>query len=299
MKWGIAILFLLIACRKPGHKKEPVNEFPLIVHDSNYVPHDSIGPGGAKVVSSFWHSDTGYFRIEGPAVIRNLDETGNDTCQLLRFLQANLSTKDIRLLNTTGLLHTIHITADTVWRMDTLTGDHTVIIQKVNQDSMKLVSLKIDGHKNEWPSVDLMEMYDDSFREFDFKGHRFYYLSAMIMGSHGGSASLIRYNILYDRDRKTIDLFDDFRTHGHLYFGDVDGDDRLDYLDLQNDGGYGLDTINHFRITLWSHNPATGYFVQRKDARGKEYFIEGNSGTDYYVGEAFKVDKLYWPVPMR
>ncbi len=299
MKWGIAILFLLIACRQRVHKKEPAQELPLIVNDSNYVPHDSIGPGGAKVISLVWLEDTGYFRIQGPAVIHSLDETWGDTCRLLRFMQTNLSTKDILLLNSTGLLHTIHITADTVWRMDTLSGDHTLIIQKVNQDSQKLISLSIDGHKSVWPTVDQLELYGDSFREFNFKGHRFYYLNAMIMGSHGGSASLIRYNILYDRDRKTIDLFDDFRTHGHLYFGDVDGDDRLDYLDLQNDGGYGLDTINHFRITLWSHNPVTGYFMQRKDASGKEYFIEGNSGTDYYVGDALLVDKFYWPVTLR
>ena len=228
---------------------------------------------------------------------------------LTDFLSRNLIKKDIVLLNDYSLSHSVFIDKKKKLRLDTLRNKDVTIISRYIFGDKESQIITINGtvvRKYKDAGVDslrhdILTLYESSFLDFRFKGKEFYFISAGIMDCGGGSACLTDMKLLFDVANKSLNEFLNFRIGASSYlFGDIDGDDKLDFLDIQNDGGYGSvsDSLNRYRITFYSCRKS-GIFEQVKDSEKKEYYIEGNSGTDYYVGEQMYIDKYYWPLKLK
>lgn len=251
--------------------------------------------------------DSGYFR--GPLLVPvDYEEKGNSG-MLTDFLSRNLSKKDIVLLNDSSLSHSAFIDKKQKLRLDTLRNKNVTIISRYMFGDKESQTITINGTVvRKYNDVgidslrqDILTLYQSSFLDFRFKGKEFYFISAGIMDCGGGSACLTDIQLLYDVANKSLNEFRNFRIGASSYlFGDIDGDDKLDFLEIDNDGGYGSisDSVNKYRIIISSCNKS-GMFEQVKDSGKKEYYIEGNSGTDYYVGEQMYIDKFYWPVKLK
>lgn len=225
---------------------------------------------------------------------------------LLKFLNSNLSTKDILQLNQKALSHSVFTTQDKNDRVDTLKNDNTTIISKAHfgkKESQIIMINSIVVRNYKWNGVDtlqedILDLDEKSFQSFSFKGKEFYYINAHIMDCSGGSRCLVTYQLIYDIRSKSLSIFSNFRVNDYNLFGDINGDNWLDFLQIENDGGYGMSDTNHFAMNIYS-NSKSGNFEIFKDDKGKEYYINGNTNKDYYVGDSMNIDEFYWPAKFK
>ncbi|MEO8769251.1 MAG: hypothetical protein ABI402_04185 [Ferruginibacter sp.] len=323
MKWFLFFILLIstLSCKDNKQKKQYVEYDSSLI---NLKEEDIYKPGkeipvekeveNSETEDTFPQStvdDTGHYRDSGyftGNVSRMVDyKKYTDTSMMGMFLSKNLDKKNILYLNKYSLSHTVFIDKKKKIRLDTLRNEDVTIISKYKFGDNKSQVILINGvvartckKKPNGDGDDILNLEESSFRRFLFKGKEFYYITAYIMDCVGNSACLPNIYFLFDVKNKKLSEFFTFRVNDAYFFGDVNGDDKLDYLEIVNDGGYGLyeDRLNHYKINLYSCN-ASGKFEQLKDPGNKEYFIEGNSGTDYYVGERMYIDKYYWPVKLK
>lgn len=220
------------------------------------------------------------------------------------FVTKNLSVKDIQEVKEDSVR--LFSRTDSIHEMiyDTLRNKRVRIILSTCYGNKESQVIFVNGkeisryEKSRKEEGDLLSVIENSFRHFKFKGREFYYMQAMPAGRSGGSAALIRYQLFFDVQNKVLSKFLNFRIEEMPLFGNVNGDDRLDFLQIENEGGYGIDSINNFTVKIWSCNKE-GIFEVLKDSTGKEYSLEGNSGSDKYVGQNFNIRKYYWPVKLN
>lgn len=299
MKW---FLFLFVAgsflsCK--NDRKEKPADIPNTIKDTVIAKLNAPNNWPRELDRMLLEDDTGYFKNHSVDTVSSIGQDWFSTGKLNAFLFNNLDTSSIRLLNRTGLAHSCWISPDTTIRIDTLSCNGFVLCQKINMKSNKLLYLKINNHLTDSYTEDLLDYNEGSFRDFIFKGKEYYFFTAMILKSSGGSASAIEYQLIYDKEKRSLNTFDNFRVGGDLLFGDLDGDDRLDFLEVDNDGGMGIDTFNHFKISVYSNNNRSGKFELLKDKSGLPYFIEGNSGGEYFIGDSMNITRSHWPKPLK
>jgi len=305
MKWFLFFLYLtiLLSCNLDENeqqlqdKKQPIKnkaaeQVKVAADDLYWLPIYS-------------EKDSGYFKIGKVKKINTIyyqDSISDDAS----FLSRNLITKEILLKNRETLSHSVSIDHTKMVRLDTLTNGKTTIFSVYKFGEKESQKIIIDGtiaRNYKWNGVDSLQedifnLDGGSFRYFTFKGNEFYYITAGIMDCYGGSACLTEYQLIYDIKQKSLNIFSNFRVaYSHL-LGDIDNDNNLDFLEIENDGGYGVSEINHFSIKIYS-NTKSGNFELLKDKYGKAYFLDGNSGTDYYVGSSFNIEKYSWPVKLK
>lgn len=322
------LLFLLLSCKDEEHK-ENLPEFDStlipdkrkeIVNDlekqnkkrtdsiENKRLRDSINEFELPYYTeddSGYFRDSGYFKGTGPGKINYSEETRNTLLE--SFLSKNLSREDINFLNKCSLSHSVYIDKKKI-RLDTLKNTDATIISVYRFRGPKSQTISINGNvvrkftekENRESTYDILTFHQSSFRRFTFKEKEFYFFTGSRMDCGATSGCLPIIYLLYDVKNKKLKEFCTFRVDEAYFFGDVNGDNQIDYLELENDGGYGspIDRLNHYEIRLYSCNPS-GKFVQQKDTKRNEYFIRGNSGIDFYVGDQMYIDEYYWPVKLK
>jgi|GEM_PF-5196488 len=304
MRWFLFFIFpgALLSCTNGKEKNVPVSstqkDTPLAKREISYndtvhFPYDS-------------YSDSGYFKGYIPETFASLEDA--DHTELFTFISNNFNKKDIRLLDKEALSNSVFLDQKTETRIDTLRNSRATIISIYRFGGKPSQIIKINGAivKNyksntiEFQDQDIFDIWGSSFRDFAYKGKEYYYMKAGIMDCKGGSACAGEYHLIYDPANKILNEFFTFRVNSYYFMGDANGDEKLDYLAIENYGMFPVhpDTPNYFTMRLFSDN-GRGKFVQQKDKSGKQYFIEGNSGTNLYVGDTMRVGKYHWPVKLK
>ncbi len=314
MKWFLFFIFINL-CSCHGNNKE----WPEYDWDTAHwkEPDKQIIPGTTPITKSDtavshndipWSSEnrSGYYKGNPPEKIDYPEPSFTDTVSMLgRFLCKNLDRRDIIFLNKETLYQSSYIDQKKKIWIDTLKNEGVTIISIYKFEEKRSQKIYINGTLvQDYKDVgidtlkqDILSLSGNSFRRFLFHGKEYYYLQAGIADC-GGSGCVASYHLLYDKQNKELNEFFSLRVDQQYFFGDINGDNNLDFLEIYNDAGYGIGNINHFRMTI-SSATKKGMFEQFKDKDGKEYYISGNSGEDYYVGAQMYIDKYYWPVKIK
>jgi hypothetical protein len=298
MKWlSFFILLIFIASCKDGEKKKqavipeeaPANEQPVSYNDTVKMPYKT-------------DYDSGYFKGYIPEKIDELEI--NDSSHLSLFLSRIISKKDIVLLSDETLSHSVMIDHKTNTRYDTLKNKQCTIVSiykfgdSVSQRiTINGVLLKTNVSKeNSIINDDQIDFNGHSFRYFSFKGTVFYYIQAGSFDSFGTSMGNVIYHLIYSIKDNQLNCYETCRM-APMLFGDVNGDDHLDYLDFDNsDFCTTIPYSQNVTIQLYSCDKK-GKFVLQKDAAYKPYFIDGNTGHGFEQ-DSFNVKKYKWPKPL-
>jgi hypothetical protein len=226
------------------------------------------------------------------------DPEFNDTCALFRFVQRNLNRDSIVLFNNAGLEQKTGYSKDSVFYYDTCYAGSTTFIQIINEPERKLVGLKIDGFPVKPLPETPMILASETFRHFRFKSKEFYFIRAGHFKC-GGSICAEALYLIYEKKNRRLNLFSSFRVKDHVFAGDLNGDERLDFLDMANDGMWGPPGgPNNFQINIYSCNEK-GWFVPLTDKNKKAYFLSGNTGADLYLKDTLNIEESHWPVPLK
>ncbi len=246
--------------------------------------------------------DSGYYKGEPPLKLNYLEVP--DTTQLSRFLSKLISKKDIILLDSQTLSHSVYINQKEKVRFDTLRNDRTILTSKYRFNGRESQVIKLNGKVikdyhwdgSESDEEPVLDFYPESFRHFSFKGKEFYYIRARVMDGFSGSIHTLRYHLICTSSGSNLAIFQTCRFE-EMLFGDADGDDKLDYLDFRNfDFCPGVPLSGDVTIELFSCNN-NGVFVFRENAKGVLYSIKGNTGEG--LGQdSFKVILYSWPHPI-
>ncbi|MEO6670355.1 MAG: hypothetical protein ABIN36_12815 [Ferruginibacter sp.] len=316
MKWFLFfILIVLCSCNESKRKwpeydrdtaswKEP-DKHTIIdtAHISETDSDSSLVHDGIP-----WSSENnpGYYRGPSAEKIKYPLEIDKDTISMLgTFLFKNLSTEDIVFLNKETLSQTGFIDTTMKIRIDTLKNKNVTIISIYNFGEKMSQRIYINGSLvRDYKYTDVDALWEDifamngaSFRQFSFHGKEYYFLNAGIADC-GASSCAAYYQLLYDVQNKKLNSFCFFRVDDHYFFGDINADNKLDFLQINNSGfGGGPDGLNSFGMNIYTCDPK-GKFKILKDNKGKDYYIRGNSGSDWYVSDMY-IDEYYWPVKIK
>lgn len=292
MKWlPFFILFAIASCKSPVQEKKE-NIVALEKETETYsieMPFDT-------------ERDSGYFK---GYPYEHLDETEkNDTTMLSSVLSNLISKKDIILLDSQTLSHSVFINRKTQIRFDTLRNDNTLITSEYGFSEKPYQVIKLNNKvikTNIWKETtasqdlneDILDLDGSTFRHFQFKGQEFYYIGASIMDGYSGSLHTVYYHLIYSVKGKEPDIFMTCRFYKML-FGDADNDNYLDYLDFDNgDFCAGVPFSDNVIIKLYSFNKS-GRFVPRMDKNNRLYFIQGRTGNEFKQ-DSLIIEKHYWP----
>jgi hypothetical protein len=227
MKWlPFFVGLFLISCKHAG-KTKPVEQTNKVVQEIGYeMPFKT-------------ETDTGYFKGYPSRNLYSVEET--DSTMLGIFLSKLADKKELVLLDSQTLSHSVFIDQHKKIRYDTLRNKHTLLISEYGfgDNEFQLVKLNskiIQDYKHKETDEDWQDILDyngESFRRFSFKGKKFYYIQASLMDGAGMSAGNVYRHILYDSKLNLLGEFLTCRFTPQL-FGDVNGDDLLDYADFDN-----------------------------------------------------------------
>jgi hypothetical protein len=282
------LLFLLTACKDTTEEKASIKNYVKVTEQINAdYPYRT-------------EEDSGYF--EGYKAIEIDSLVYKEDDHLSRFLSSIITGKELVFKSKTALSHSVFINPQRKLRYDTLKNNEVTFISEYFFGDMEYQKLTINGklfRNYKWNGIDSLQedIYDvnhDSFRYFSYKGKSYYYFNANIMGMLGSSAGNIYYHFVCDSETLKFNLVYSCRF-GKMLIGDADGDEYLDFLHFDNsDFCTTVPFSDNVIIWLYSANKE-GEFVVRKDLKGKEYFIEGNTGAAY-TQDSFNVKKYSWPV---
>ena len=248
-------------------------------------------------------ADTGYFRGYPGEFLNNIEET--DSSQLALFLSNLVSKKDIVLIDSQSLSHTVFIDQQKKIRYDTLRNKKTILVSEYGFGGNEFQKVKLNGktiqsyHYNEpnqnWQ--DIFNYYGRSFRHFSFKGKEFFYIQATIMDVTSTSSGNIVYHFLLDEELNQLATFITCRFSIPL-FGDVNGDDQLDYLDFSNpEFCTTIPSSDNALLQFYSFDNR-GKFVLQKNKKNKPWFIEGKTGEGF-MQDSFIVKDYLWPLKLK
>lgn len=304
MKWlpFLLLLFILLNCGKAGKKHS----------DTGKRQKEALlqKPGSEKInyndtVKFPWHTetDTGFFKGYIPEKIEAMEY--GDTSGLFKFLSGLITKKNILLLDSFTLSHSVLIDHVTGIRIDTLTNDHTSIVSIYNFNNKPSQTITINGVKvRDYKYTNTDDCCEDiylinnySFRHFSFNGKEYYYFSASPMDMFGTSAGNSQFRFIYDLENRKLNYLESCRFH-YMLFGDSNGDNHLDCLDFDNsDFCTTVPFSDSVTIHLYSVD-GKGNLTLQKDKTGIPYFISGRTGVDFRQ-DSFIVKKTYWPVPIK
>lgn len=290
MKYIILLLFLLGSCQDA--RKESVaikNKVKLADQINSDYPYRT-------------EEDSGYFKGYDSYELKELGAM--DDNELSRFFSSILKTKQIILLSNYTLSHSVLIDPQKKLRYDTLKNDKALMISEYYFGDKEYQKITFNGRvirNYRWNGIDslqedIFDVNHESFRYFSFKGKDYLYFNATIMGMGGVSAGNIVYQFLYDINTPSSVQVYSCRFEDILV-GDVDGDEFLDFLHFDNsDFCTTVPSSDNALVWLYSSDEK-GEFKLRKDLKGREYFIEGNTGEGYRQ-DSFIMKKYSWPVPI-
>lgn len=296
MKWFLFLFWtiFLFSCKNKGIEKVSEKLVPPQIRYNDTVQM----PWGLNP-----QHDTGYFKGYIPEKLSYLET--NDSTFLFQFLSNIIDKRDIALLDSETLSNSVFINQNTEIRFDTLKNEQTIILSEFKFSDPEYQKISINGNvikghngtENDILIGDFIDFNCMSFRHFSFKGNEFYYINAGSTYSFGTSMGNVKYHLIYNIRNKRLNCFQTCRF-GYMLFGDVDGDDRLDYLDFDNsDFCPTVPLSGNVRIRFYSCD-SNGNFVLQKDKKGNDYFIDGNTGEN--LGQdSFIVKKHYWPIPLK
>jgi hypothetical protein len=298
MKWLPFLLLItaLFGCKNKNEKQQAAPDNPGAISYNDTVNMPWPGMLGPDV-------DSGYFKGYIPEKIDSLEHA--DKKPLQQFLSGLISKKGIKLLNTETLSHSVLIDRKKQIRMDTLRNGQVTIISRYYFGKKETQTITVNGvelTKYKWDGAgstreEVFDLDEGSFRYFSFKGQPFYYIQARSMYSSGSSMGNICYHFIFDPGKKGLGIFQSCRLY-EMLFGDLNGDDNLDYLDFDNtDFCTTIPLSDSVTIRLYSCDEK-GNFTVQKDRAGKEYFIQGNTGDDLSQ-DSFIVKRYHWPVPLK
>lgn len=277
MKW---FLFLLIAIASCKQEKETSEN--MIYQDSSLA---------SEVV------DTRKGRSALTQGSPGLSDVRNSP--LNNFFKKNVDQSGLQFYELKGLVYSGDVVAGTNIRRDSIRNKNISIIQVAKVDEGTTVDFSIDGFSfKSTPWADALEFNMDAFRHFRYKGNEYYYLQGNFINSFGGSMRNVCYHIIYMLGSKQVNYFTSCRFDKVFCFGDVDGNESLDYLDFKNeDFCTMLPSSADFMVNFYSCNEK-GKFEIQKDKKGKHYFINGNSGENL-LQDSFNISSHYWPLQIR
>jgi hypothetical protein len=247
--------------------------------------------------------DSGYFKGYQPGIITALEETDNS--QLGEFLSGLIDKRQIILLDSETLSHSVFIDQVNKKRYDTLKNKVCLITSTYDFGPEEIQQIKVNGipvnkmggPNAQYEDVNVMDFDNSSFRHFAFKGNKFYYIQAVVMDGHAGSIGNVTFHLIYSLKDKKFSYFETCRFSPML-FGDVDGDDQLDFLDFDNsDFCTGVPSSDRATIKIYSCNEK-GEFVLRSDKVKEPWYIEGETGANYKQ-DSFIVGKSNWIKSLR
>ena len=247
--------------------------------------------------------DTGYFKGYQPKKIKELEEP--DHTQLGVFLSGLIDKRQIILLDSQTLSHSVFIDQVKKKRYDTLKNNVCLLTSIYDFSPNEIQEIKVNGIPVDkmggpnagYEDVNVMDFYNSSFRFFSFKGNKFYYISAQVMDGHYGSISRVTFHLIYSLKDKKFSYFETCRFSPML-FGDVNGDDQLDFLDFDNSEFCTMvPSSDRATIQLYSCNEK-GDFVLQNGQDGKPFSIEGNTGAGYKQ-DSFIVKTANWIKPLK
>jgi hypothetical protein len=298
MKWlpFFICLVFFIACGQEK-KQQPVPE-PA-------TPEKTISYNDTVRMPGKTYEDSGYFKGYIPEQIERLEREDNSA--LFRFLSAMISKKDIVLQDSQTLSHSVLIDAKTETRYDTMRNKQCTItsVYKFGKDEsqqIKINGIVVKGYAGSQDALihdDIIGFEENTFRHFSFKGKTYYYIQAVSLDNSGASMGNVTYHLVYDIANRKCSCFQTCRF-GHMLFGDVDGDDQLDYLDFDNsEFCTTVPSSDYVVIQLYSCNNK-GQFLLQEDAGRKPYFIEGKTGNakDEFSQDTFSITNSKWPRPL-
>lgn len=252
-------------------------------------------------------TDTGYFKgfeAENISPIPFLTEDTN-SFSLNGFINRNIYRNEIKFLNTETLSHSVFINQKTKTRFDTLGNKNINFIsvykfgdvasQKIYCNGKIIQNYNPKG--NESSLADIIFFDERSFRLFSFKGKKYCYFDGNIPYT-GGSVDNVCLQLIYSFQSNKLFSFYSCRYPSAMLFGDVDGDDNLDYLNFDNsDFCTTVPGSDRATFRLFSVNKV-GDFIERKDKKKNPFIIDGNTGS-LYLQDSFKITNYNWPVPIK
>jgi hypothetical protein len=247
--------------------------------------------------------ESGYFKGYITEKLNGLEKSGNSDFD--NFISNNLDKKEIVLINKETLSHSVSINQKTKIRIDTYKNENLNIVSTYyfgDYESQKITFNGKTVRNYKWSGVDTKQediflLDEKSFRYFSFRGNKYYYFDATIPHT-GGSVDNICYFLIYNLKGENVSAFYSCRYEGPLLFGNVNGDDQLDFLNFRNeDFCTTVPGSDKATFELYSCN-TKGEFVKQKDKNNKPYFIEGNTGIGYNQ-DSFKIKSFNWPVKVK
>jgi hypothetical protein len=301
----ISFIFSYLACTDAEKREAKTDAGKYMPEITDTVFRVTSHNDGVKFPYST-EQDSGYFSGYIPEQIDSLEAA--DTSMLFKALSGIIRKKDMVLLSNQTLSHSVSINQKNKTRNDTLknavatitsvyrfSGQETQIIS-INGKPVKQTVKAGDGDYVNDLAIDIDQA---SFRHFSFKGRAYYYMYAGVIdhGYGGGSIGNLNFHLLYDIEAGKLSIFTTCRWGRILLFGDINGDDRLDFLDFNNDDFCtSIPYSDTVKLSLYSCDKK-GSFVLQKDAAGNPYYIKANTGYQYRQ-DSLNIKKYYWPVPI-
>jgi hypothetical protein len=299
------LIFFLASCNSNNdsghHKSIAQNLPPQTKNASQKAPgfNDSVQfPYSTK-------TDSGYFRGYVPEKIDSLEPA--DTSMLFKMLSAIIRKKDIVLLSKETLSHSVSINQKTKTRKDTLKNDAVTITSvytfsgaghQIISINGKRIAQRVKSHDGDYINDLALDIDHYSFRHFSFKGKPYFYINAHGMDMQGSSMGNVNHHLLYDIAAGKLSIFITCRFWRILLFGDINGDDQLDFLDFGNDEFCTtVPSSDSVKIHFFSCDKK-GNFLLQKDAAGNAYYIAANTGS-WYAQDSLNIKRCYWPVPIN
>lgn len=251
--------------------------------------------------------DSGYYKgyIAEKIETEKLNVIDTNSLLLHNFIYKNINRSEIKFLNDETLAHSVFINKKNKIRYDTLSNKDIKFVSIYKFGDIESQKIFFNGklienfiQKKTEPSItDIIFLNEKSYKLFTFKGKKYCYFDADLPYT-GGSVDNICLQIIYCFRSNKISSFYSCRFISDMLYGDVDGDDNLDYLNFDNNEFCTL-VPSSYRATfrLYSMNE-TGEFVERFDKNKKAYAIEGNTGESY-MQDSFIIKSYNWPVPIK
>lgn len=250
-----------------------------------------------------YEQDSGYFKGTISEKIDSLQEFSNTPLE--QSLSTMLNRKEIILLDSETLAHSVNIDQKKETRIDTFRNKNSTIVSTINfgkRESQRVTLNRINIIDYAWNGVDsmqevMMEFNPESFRHFSFYGKKYYYINANEYYTSGASARNIYYHFIWDGTGKLTGTFQTCRFNKMLA-GDVNGDKSLDYLDFNNDDFCTTGPSSDYVYMQLYSADVSDKFILQKDPAGKPWFIEARTG-DYLTQDSLNITNSHWPRPLR
>lgn len=125
----------------------------------------------------------------------------------------------------------------------------------------------------------------------EFKGHKYAFIEANFHGCVG-SFCLELFHFIYDYKNNKLNELAGSASPMEGLCGDVDHDDRLDYIYVETDGGYYEDTTHNIILTPYEVNDkGLLEVIKYKD---KDCYIKGTYEGTVFSFRNFKLIKKNW-----